>query len=173
MKTENVIPNYYALRCPLAPVVSMFDSLMPNNHCVDVAETMRLMLADFFYADILATHCQNLQMFDRTLALNANMIPPYEDHQTMMEILGDIFWALADTITNTALCIVKDQNGVGVCRPHEALYTFDPQQMEIMVYIPAQAQYQIPGAVQLDGRAVLNATRQTWPTFLTNALNKG
>ena len=111
-------------------------------------------------------------MFDRTLALNANMIPPYEDHQTMMEVLGDIFWAMAETITNTALYIHKDANGVGICRPHEAFYTFDPEKMEIMVYVPAKPQYQIPGAAALDGRAVLNATRPTWPSFLTNSLNK-
>lgn len=173
MNNQSVFPEYYALRCSLAPVIGMFEALMPNSHFVDVPETMRLMLADFFYGDILATPSQNLQMFDRTLALNVGMIPPIGDHVMMMEVLGDIFWALSDTITNTALTIQNDSNGVGVCRPHEVLYIFDPTVMELMIYVPALPQYRLHGAAALDGRAVLNATRATWPLFLVNALPKG
>lgn len=168
--SEGTTPEFYSIRHNLQGVESLFAEYMPNSVMVDVPETMRMMLADFFYADIIDCHGQYIEMFDRRIALLPNAFPPPEDHQEMMEAAGDIFWSLSDEITNNVLRINDDVNGVGTCRPSEAFYVYDGSNGDIMVYVPATQAYQLNGVPKMDGRSVWLATRNFWPKYLTDRL---
>lgn len=169
MSEPQPIPMYFAVRTTLTDTVAMFEDLMPNHSCVDIGETMRLMIADYFYGDQIPTSYQTIKMFDRVLVLGYNMFPPMESQKEMMEIAGDIFWALADHIRRSVLMVYEDSNSAVEYRPTDCFYVFDSATMELMVYLPYQG-FEITGAAKLDGRAVLATCRSTWPKFLTEKL---
>lgn len=168
----NDIPDYTAVRGNILPVIKMFENLVPQWQIVDIQETIRLMLADFFYADLPSTHCNVIQSGERRIALNIGMWPDEENVQMMLESVSDVFWTLADFITGNFLTVRTGRDDACVCRPHETFYVYDANHSELLVYIPSLPQYAIPGAALVDGRAVLSATRATWPSFLINAISQ-
>lgn len=161
------VPNYYAIRVDLNNAVAMFEANMANSNCVDIGETLRLMLADFFYGDQVTTTYQKIEMFDRVLVLNFNLFPPIEDQQGMMEVAGDIFWALSDVIRSTALTVHENETTTREYQPTECFFTFSQDTHELMVYVPEREGFTIFGCAPMDGRAVLAATRPWWPLYLT------
>lgn len=161
------IPNYYAIRVDLGNALAMFEANMANYGCVDIGETVRLMLADFFYGDQVVTPYQKIEMFDRVLVLNFNLFPPIEDQEGMMEVMGDIFWALSDLIRRTALTIHVSEGVPLEYQPSECFYTFDQDALELMVYVPQREGFVVHGVAALDGRAVLTTCRRWWPQYLT------
>lgn len=169
MPDHSDIPEFYAVRTSLTDIVAMFEDLMPNHSVVDIGETLRLMIADYFYGDSIDTSFQTIKMFDRVLVLGFNLFPPMEDQTTMMEIAGDIFWTLSDYIRRSILLVYETPTYAYEYTPPECFYVFDANTYELLVYLPYRG-FDIAGAARLDGRAVLATCRNTWPKFLTAKL---
>jgi hypothetical protein len=84
-----------------------------------------------------------------------------------IEILGDLFWNMADMINTRILMLTPDYTHP----PGNCFYKFFPTTLELVVYVPV-----VPGfnyalnLVEFDGRAVVTACKDTLPSYFRSAL---
>ncbi len=166
------IPQFHEKRITLNEMKPLFEEFMqssvPALGClpeIDIPETVRLMLGDYFYGEVPETLQVKCVLHDRTIVLTPGYAPPSDMSAMLQNLdeLGAIFWAMADTISHRVLAVTPTY----AHRPHECFYKFFPETMELVVYVPVLAGVQYPpGFAALDGRAVIASCADTLPSFL-------
>jgi hypothetical protein len=161
------VPQYHEKRITLVEMDAMFREYIGEPGVeVDVGETLRLMLGDFFYGEVPTTTQTYFTLHDRIIVFPPGVGQFPFDLQTLMgatDLLGEIFWKLVDFITHMALAVTPDYTH----KPHECFYRFYPQSRMVVVYTPV-----LPGLLyplqfaQLDGRAVIATCADTLPSWL-------
>lgn len=172
----SAIPQYHEKRISLAELDHQFREYIGGPDVVDVGETLRVMLGDYFYGEPPGTLKPHYTVEDRTLVFpfytTGGLAPqgpvaplgPLE-LAGAIEILGEIFWSLAETITHRALMVTP----MYTHRPNECMYKFYPETRELVVYTPVLADVNYPGLVALDGRAVITGCVGFLPSWLASA----
>lgn len=161
---NGVIPHYYENRITLVEMDSMFQEFVGGPHIVDIGETIRVMLADYFYGELIAVPRASHIEQDRTIVFPSGYgyTLQGQDLSNAMSALGEVFWALADLITERVLRVNENYTH----RPNECFYKFFPFTRELIVYTPALLEAPRFGLVPLDGRAVMLTCQETLPSWL-------
>lgn len=162
----SAIPQYHEKRISLAELDHQFGEFIGPG-MVDVGATLRVMLADYFYGDILQPVQPSVTLHDRTLVFPLTGAPAWTplELQHAIDVVGEIFWSLAETITHRALMVTP----MYTHRPNECMYKFYPETRELVVYTPVLADVNYPGLVALDGRAVITGCVGFLPSWLASA----
>lgn len=163
------VPQYHEVRITLNEVDALFQEYIPGADAIDVAETLRIMLGDYFYGEPAApaSHLQFHTDQDRTLVFRMGPRLQGPDLSVAIDMLGDIFWSIADTITHRALQVTPEYSH----RPNECFYKFFPMSRELVIYTPV-----LPGQafnslrVPLEGLAVIMTCRDTLPSWLRESI---
>lgn len=167
------VPNFYAVRLSLTTVADSFAALMLSYKCVDVHETIRLMLADYFYSDYAPAQSQCLESGVHRLVLNPSMYPDKEDIPGMFECLSDIYWNMADIIQVNALTLFKESNNISQYNTTDCFYTYSSMDHDLMIYMPVRpGDPVVMDIAQIDGRAVIATCRSTWPQFYRDSITQ-
>lgn len=167
--TTTAVPQFHEKRFRLAEMDALFQEYIGGPNIVDVGETLRLMLGDYFYGEVPITHQPHFTMDDRTIVFPMGTTEQPLDQETLTQcadLMGEIFWTLADTITTNVLQV----NPTYSHRPHECFYKFFPQTRELVVYTPVLPGMNNPFLAQLDGRAVFMTCIGFLPSWLNNAV---
>lgn len=171
----NNIPNYHEKRVRLTEMDGLLEEFIGGATTIDVGETTRVMLADYFYGEQLVPLQLHFTMEDRTIvfAKGLSEIPLSQaDLVDGAELLGEIFWAMADRITNDIMAVSPTYSH----RPNECMYRFYPDTRELVVYTPVLPVNAYPlGSVYaslapLDGRAVITSCIGFLPQWLRAAV---
>lgn len=170
---SSAIPQYHEKRMRLNEMDAIFNEYIGGPEVLDVGETLRLMLHDFFYGEQMLTTQQCFSMHDRTIVfpikqLGLPSVPLSQQQLTQAcDMLGEIFWDMAGRITTNIL----QMSPTYTVRPHECFYKFFPATRELVVYTPVLEgiAYQ-QNLVAMDGRAVINACIDTLPSYVRNAM---
>lgn len=161
-----VIPQYHEKRLNLHRLDQMFLEYIGGPEVVDIGETIRLMLADFFYGEVPPSNRVCFTLFDRIIAFPPGVVSPPVEQRVLEEgadLMGEIFWAMADEITHRALAVTPEYSH----RPNECFYRFFPEKRELVVYTPVLAGLVYPpGFAALEGRAVIITCAETLPSWL-------
>lgn len=165
MMTTNV-PQYYENRMVLTEMDGLFEEFVGGPTVVDIGETLRVMLGDYFYSEPPIPNGYYYTDQDRTIvfARGAGYALQGQDLAVAIDALGEVFWTLADLITNRMLR--TDQHYTH--RPNECFYRFFPATRELVVYTPVMMELFRPDLVALDGRAVMVICAGTLPSWLRN-----
>lgn len=156
-------PQYYEVRLNISEMDDLFAEYVGCISAIDVGETLRVMLADYFYGEQLAPNGNAYTQQNRTLVLQHGAELSNQDIDNAITALGDIFWVLADTITNRALQVSMTYTH----RPNECFYNFFPATRELVIYTPVMTD-RIHNSlrVPLDGFAVMVVCKNTLPSLL-------
>lgn len=159
------VPQYHEIRMTLADLDTAFREFIGDATMLNIGETMRLMLADYFYGQKATTIFQSYTIQDRTLVwpMSGQTLFGLE-LDNAIDAYGELFWSLADVITLNALAVTPQYNH----RPNECFYKFFPDSRELVVYVPVldNFTYTTP-MVALDGRAVITTCSDTLPSWLS------
>ncbi|BAW19273.1 hypothetical protein [Ralstonia phage RP31] len=166
------VPQYHEKRLRLSEMDAMFQEFIGGPAVVDVGETLRVMLGDYFYGEALTTNQPHFTMEDRTIVFPYGVNEAPFDAKTMADcadLMGEIFWAMNDTITTTLLQVTPDYTH----KPSECLYKFFPATRELVVYTPVLQGLVSPVVLApLDGRAVITACHDFLPSWLKAAVQQ-
>lgn len=158
------IPNYHEVRITLTDLESTLLHYIGGSTVINVGETMRVMLGEYFYGEPPLTMYPHYTSMDRTLVWPlAGQTLHGIDLDNAIDLMGDIFWSMADTITNNALAV----NNQYTHRPTDCFYNFFPDLRVLVVYVPVMdgVVYNL-NLLQLDGRAVIETCKKTLPSWL-------
>lgn len=163
------VPQYHEVRITLTDIDALFQEYIAGPDVVDIGETMRVMLGDYFYGEPLlpASHLNHYTDQDRTLVFKNGAMLHGQDLCNAIDSLGEIFWALADNITHRALQV----NLTYTHRPNECFYKFFPMTRELVIYTPV-----LPGQAfnslraPLAGLAVITVCNETLPSWLRGTM---
>lgn len=163
------VPQYHEVRITLTDIDALFQEYIAGYEVIDIGETLRVMLGDYFYGEPAApaAHLSFHTDQDRTLVFRLGTAVHGLDLANAIDVLGDIFWAMADTITHRALQVNQDYTH----RPNECFYKFFPATRELVIYTPV-----LPGQafnslrLPLEGLAVFMTCRDTLPSWLRNSV---
>ncbi len=159
------IPNYYEVRMTLTDLESLLTHYVGGSTVINIGETMRMMLGEYFYGEPPVTLYPHYTCMDRTLVwplIGQTLFGM--DLDNAIDAMGEVFWSLADTITNNALAINNDYTH----KPTDCFYNFFPDTRILVVYTPVmpEVQYNLK-LLPLDGRAVMETCKSTLPSWLT------
>lgn len=163
------VPQYYEVRITLTDVESLFHEYISGVNAIDIGETLRVMLGDYFYGEPPAPsgHLNYHTDQDRTLVFKPGFAMHGADLTNAIDMLGDIFWSLADTVTHRALQVSHDYS----YRPNECFYKFFPMTRELVIYTPVLPEQMFNTLrVPLEGLAVIMTCRDTLPSWLRNSV---
>lgn len=171
---STLVPQFHEKRLRLVEMEQNFREFIGGPELIDIDETMRLMLADFFYGDLIepAPGYRVHREHDRALVFPLGKLPTMSAQEltAAIDTLGEVFWTLADTIAHRMLAVRTDYSH----RPNECFYKFYPMSKELVVYTPVMegVLYQ-PTLAQLDVRAVMIVCADTLPSWLKPAPGTG
>lgn len=158
------IPNYHEVRLTLTEIENMIIGHVGDNSVVNIAETIKVMLGDFFYGEPTKTFYPHHTSLDRTIVwpLFGQTLFGVE-LQDAIENLGEVFWHLANTLIANVLTVNESYSH----RPSDCFYMFYPDSRVLVVYVPVTViSGNSFGLVELDGRAVVETCRSTLPNYL-------
>ena len=163
------VPQYHEVRITLTEIDALFQEYIGAGDVVDIGETLRIMLGDYFYGEPIApaAYLNSYTDQDRTLVLRPGIVLQFQELTNAIDLLGDLFWSLADTITHRALQVTPEYSH----RPNECFYKFFPMTRELVIYTPV-----LPGQafnslrVPLEGLAVIMTCRDTLPSWLRESI---
>lgn len=163
---SSAVPQFHEKRTRLDEMVQSFTEFIGGYEVIDIAETIRVMLGDYFYGEPVIPAGRTFYTDqDRTLVF------PMLRGQTLqgieltnaIDLLGEIFWTLTDNITNRMLAVTPTY----AHRPSDCFYKFFPATLELVVYTPVLDGVVYPlELMPLDGRAVIAACSDTLPSWL-------
>lgn len=167
----SAIPQYNEVRITLTEIDSLFHEYIVGSSVIDIGETLRVMLGDYFYGEPLAPalHANYHTEQDRTIVFRQGNTLQGIDLVNAIDLLGDIFWALADTITHKALQV----NAEYTHRPNSCFYKFFPTTRELVIYTPVLSLSGYGYSSQsapLDGIAVITVCNETLPSWFRNVM---
>jgi hypothetical protein len=164
---ETVVPQFHEKRINLSAMEDSFREFIGGPDLIDIDETLRLMLADYFYGEqapvTLGRH--SYTEHERTLVFPIGKLPTMSPQELTQAIdtLGEVFWTMADNITHRVLPVTESYSH----RPSECFYKYFPMSKDLVVYTPVmQGVFYPPGIMPIDGRAVITACVDTLPSHL-------
>lgn len=167
-----LVPQFHEKRLTLSDMEASFCEFIGGPDVIDIDETVRLMLADYFYGEQIPATLgrQTYTEHERTLVFPIGKLPTMSAQELSgaIDTLGEVFWTMADTISHRVLPVTDTYSH----RPNECFYKYFPMSKELIVYTPVMdGVFYPPGLVALDGRAVMAACVDTLPAHLkaTNA----
>lgn len=161
------VPEFHEKRLRLVEMEQNFHEFIGGPDKIDVDETMRLMLADYFYGDLIdpAPGYNVHREHDRAIVFPLGKLPTMSPQElsAAIDTLGEVFWTLTDNIAHRMLAVNTDY----AHRPNECFYKFYPMSKELVVYTPVLegVVYQ-PNLAKLDGRAVMTVCADTLPSWM-------
>ena len=163
------VPQYHEVRITLTDIETLFHEYIAGPDIIDIGETLRVMLGDYFYGEppVPASHLTYHTDQDRTLVFRPGVSLNGLELSNAIDAVGEIFWALADNITHRALQVDLSYSH----RPNECFYKFFPMTRELVIYTPV-----LPGQafnslrVPLEGLAVIMTCRDTLPSWLRESI---
>lgn len=160
------VPQFHEKRMTIADMEASFREFIGGPELIDIDETIRIMLADYFYGDQVPVSLgrHSYTEHDRTIAFPIGKLPTMSPQElsAAIDTMGDIFWTLADTITNRVLPVTPTYSH----KPNECFYKYFPMSKELVIYTPVmEGVLYPPGLAALDGRAVIAACHETLPSY--------
>lgn len=165
------IPQYHEIRLTLFELVPMFNEYVGNSRNIDIGKTIDIMLRDYFYGEIVTEVLgqQTYSANDRTLVFPFGKgceLNPLELN-TAIDNYGDVFWMMADTISNAALKLTP----LYTHKPSDCFYKFFPDTLELIVYTPVINGFDYSLTImRMDGRAVMTVCKDFLPPHLRNLM---
>jgi hypothetical protein len=159
------IPQFHEVRITLSEMNPLFEEFIAGPDIVNVGETLRVMLGDYFYGEPPVTSNPYYTDQDRTIVFQFGVDQPCIDTVGAIEAMGEIFWTMADTISNRVLMVNPEYSH----RPSDCFYKFFQHTRELVVYTPVLTgqPYNVV-RVPLDGLAVITVCKETLPSWLRN-----
>jgi hypothetical protein len=167
-----MVPEFHEQRLTLTEMEHNFREFIGGPELIDIDETMRLMLADYFYGDFIEPspgHTVHRE-HDRALVFPFGKLPTMNPQEltAAIDTLGEVFWTLTDTIMNRMLRVSANYEH----RPNECFYKFYPMSKELVVYTPVMEGILYPPTLhKLDARAVMVVCADTLPSYMKTVLN--
>lgn len=161
------IPQFHEIRITLTELDAGFREFIGGPDVIDIGQTIGLMLRDYFNGEVVTSvfGYQTYSDRDRTLVFPFGKDCTFNPMElaTAIEVYGEIFWSMADLITNKVLRLTVDY----VHKPSECFYKFFPATRELVVYTPIIADFTYGMTLTaFDGRAVITACADTLPPHL-------
>lgn len=157
------IPDYYELRLTLTEIENLLVQTIGGTSVINVGETMRVMLGEYFYSEPAKTIYPHHTSCDRTIVwplMGQTLFG--QDLTNAIETIGDIFWVLADTIQGYILRVNSHYDH----KPSECFYHFHPDTKVLVAYVPVIAGINdLTLQAKLDGRAVVQTCAATLPSW--------
>lgn len=166
---NSTIPQFHEIRLTLSEIDSSFREFIGGPDVVDIGETVRVMLADYFNGEII-TEVPGRSTYtyrDRTIVFPDGKGCTMDDNNLIaaIEVYGEIFWSLTDLITHKVLRV----NSTYEHRPNDCFYKFFADTRTLVVYTPVLQGVDYPTTLgTMDGRAVMTACIDTLPLHLRN-----
>jgi hypothetical protein len=158
------VPQFHEKRLTLSEMEASFQEFIGGPDLIDIDETVRLMLADYFYGEqvpvSLGRHFYTEN--ERTIAFPIGKLPTMSPQElaSAIDTLGEIFWTMADTISHRVMPVTPAYSH----RPNECFYKYFPMSKELVVYTPImEGVLYPPGLLPIDGRAVIVTCSDTLP----------
>lgn len=171
MSGHTLFKEYCAIRVGLHSLFEQITAADPElAQYVDSEETIRIMLADFFYGDMLTPIGKKVTLGDRIIA--------FKDHATReiqkpgvdasLNAMADVFWSLSDHILNNVLKASITYTHT----PNHCFYQYIPMDKTIVVYVPVLDGLERPTQVPIQLSAVVFACYRNLPLYLKEVFNK-
>lgn len=159
---DSAIPNYYETRLTLSDISIMIANYIGDSTKININETIRLMLGDYFYGEIPVTYLPSSRAFDRTIVwpMTGQTIFGAELQEAFIN-MGEVFWNLADMITRRVMWL----NDSYQHPPNNCFYKFFPESCTLVTYVPIILGVTSPLVVSIPGSAVVIACASTLPTM--------
>ena len=162
---NTAIPQYHERRLTLTEIDSGFREFIGGPDVIDIGQTIRVMLGDYFYGEPVEVCSQDVyKQEDRVLVFPMLLGCTLNQAQLdgAIEVLGDLFWSMADMINTRVLMLTPDYTHP----PGNCFYKFFPETLELVVYVPIIPEFNYAAPiVPFDGRAVVTACRDTLPSY--------
>lgn len=159
---DSAIPNFYETRLSLSDISVMISSYIGDNTLININETIRLMLGDYFYGEIPITYLPTSRAFDRTIVwpITGQTIFGAELQEAFLN-MGEVFWNLADMITRRVLWLSDSyQHPSSNC-----FYKFFPDTCTLVTYVPIVLGVTSPLVIPIPASAVVLTCASTLPTM--------
>ena len=165
------VPQYREVRLNLVDVDTHIREYIGGPEILNIGETMRLMLGDFFYGEVPPTSFPFYQEVDRIIVWpSTGQTLVAQQLFNAIDSLGEIFWAVCDTITNTAMRVTPEYTH----KPTDCFYKFFPETRTLVVYVPVLENFTYyTHQVPMDGRAVFAICADTLPSWLRAPVTLG
>lgn len=157
---QSAIPDYYETRLSLYDIAAMISTYIGDSTRININETIRLMLGDYFYGEVPVTYLPSTRAIDRTIVwpmTGQTMVGP--ELQEAFINLGEVFWNLADTITRRVLWHSDSYQHP----PSNCFYLFFPDTCTLVTYVPIVAGVTPLLTVPIPGAAVVTTCAATLP----------
>lgn len=159
-------PLYYPVMMSLREVmVSLKDIIemagIPSQQ-VSLTETVRLMLADYFYGEEATSSNPTIEINGRRLAFEHGAQAPQDSVllNNLMNDVNDVFWLLCDLIGKQALTQTAEYQH----RPSDCFYSWHDLESRITVYVPVYEQLeQKPNIAPVPCSAAMLSCMRTLP----------
>lgn len=155
-------PVVMSIREVAESVIGVVEMYGISEHQISIIETMRLMLADYFYGEEAVTANPFVEVNGRRLVFEHQNSFTGSDGflQAMMNDVNNVFWLLSDLIGMQALTQTAEYQH----RPTDCFYSFHDQEMRITVYVPVFNELeQKPNIAPVPISAVLISCMRTLP----------
>lgn len=156
-------PEYQEVRIWLTDADQFLEEYVGSRGQINYGETIRIMLKDFFYGEFETTLFPHQTMHDRTIVFNTGPGSyPIPNLLQAFEALGDVFWHIADTITERVLKLTPYYT----YKPSECFYKFFPDTRALVVYLPVLDSVVCNPLVRpLNGHAVVLTCSEFLPSW--------
>lgn len=169
MSSTKIASSYSAIRFGLSGLFEEIEGIDPEiTPFIDTSETIRVMLADFFYTERLKVN-QNTVYFDsRAVVFKLGVKRAdveRENSALVLQAIADKFWNLSDYIYDNVLKASESYRHA----PNECFYQYSPEDRAIVVYVPV-LEGLVPPAAPLPAAAVIHGCFNTLPSFLRSVI---
>lgn len=170
MNPCKISPTYTAVRFGLNGLFEELESLDPDiSPLVDIGETIRIMLADYFYSDYVKTAHNSVRINDRTIAFKQGTVKAdvvrFSHAEATLGQFAEKFWNLSDYIYSNVLCATESYSHP----PSECFYQYSQDDKAINVYLPVREGLPVITAT-LPAAAVIHSCLKTLPSFLRHLI---
>lgn len=166
MNPCKISPTYTAVRFGLNGLFEEIESLDQDiSPLIDIGETVRIMLADYFYNDYIKPIGNNIQISDRTIVFKQGVqrsdVKRHPHALATVDLVAQKFWNLSDYIYNNVLRATAEYTHP----PSECFYQYSADDKAINVYLPVREGLPVITG-HLPAAAVIHSCLSTLPSFL-------
>lgn len=159
-------PFYYPVMLSIREVAASLNDIVEmagiDTKQVSTTETLRLMLADYFYGEEAITANPYIELNGRRLVMEHGAQAPQDGVllNNLLNEVNNIFWLLCDLIGKQALAQTAEYQH----RPTDCFYSFHDLEQRVTVYIPVFEQLeQKPNIAPVPVSAVMVTCMRTLP----------
>lgn len=171
MTNAVLFKEYCAIRVGLHSLFDQINTADPDlAQYVDSEETIRVMLADFFYGDMITPIGKKVIFGDRIVAFKDHATKEIQKPGVTNSLIAitDVFWSLSDHILSNVLKASETYTHT----PSHCFYQYIPSDKTIVVYTPVLEGLAQPTSVSIHLPAVVFSCYGTLPLYLRDVFNK-